>query len=226
MRSLAVVAIFCLVLATGNASATAQRGDVLILDGEECVIQTHPLEPFFEIHPDRRPESSIVATNLWRGYLATWEIDGDRLLLVDVAVLRRDPAVAHPETGLASVLSDVFPGEERIHATWFTGHLIVPRGEMVEYVHQAYASTFERYTLLTVRRGYVTDRRELSEAAFRLFRHAQFEAYRETAEYGEAFRALWDPDDTVGEIEEFLFRVMSDRYVPLLWDGLPPPEDD
>src|SRR5215470_17076950 len=124
--------------------ATAQEGDVLLLDGKAYRIYTNPLDPYLQDHPKALPEATVVSTSLWRGYVATWQIEDGRLLLVDVRILKsvRKPGEKDWSSELSSVMSTMFPGQKKILASWFSGHVIVPNGKLVQYVHMGYASTY------------------------------------------------------------------------------------
>lgn len=61
-------------------------------------------------------------------------------------------------------VESIFSGQTApIPASWFTGVLIVPRGEMVEYVHIGYQSVYERYVILVLKKGKVVFRTEVDE---------------------------------------------------------------
>jgi hypothetical protein len=154
--------------------ATAQQGDVLLLNGKEYSIHTNPLEPYLEEHPGRLPKGDVVSTGLWRGYVAKWKVENERFLLVDVGILK---SVSKPgehgfSSELSSVMATMFPGEKEVLASWFTGHVIVPDGKLVEYVHMGYASTYEKYIILRVEKGAVTRKWTADAAGFIKFREA------------------------------------------------------
>src|SRR5256885_10172569 len=119
--------------------ATGQRGDILFLDGKKHFIFTNPLSPFLDKNPEKLPESKIVSTSLWRGYVATWEVRNDRLVLIDVGMLRSD------SDDLRSVMSEMFPSQKDVLADWYSGHVIIPNGKLLNYVHMGYASTYKKY---------------------------------------------------------------------------------
>jgi len=221
MSSRVVVILACLGLTVSPALGTAQRGDILVLDDEQHRIQTNPLEPFLKANPDMRPEPKIVSSSLWRRYIATWAIDEGRLFLIDVSALRQTPGVADFETELHSVMAALFPEQQRVFAEWFTGHIVVVRGDLVEYVHLDYASTFDDYSVLTVREGVVTDDRRMGVKQFRRFRKRQFRAYQQTDQYRSSFDKFKDPDETTKEVEDFIFRVSAGRYMTILFDDAP-----
>src|SRR5262249_15994496 len=119
--------------------ATAQAPDRLRLNAKEYFLHTNPLETYLEKNPNARPQSDWMSTHNWRGYSASWEIREDRLVLVDVEVLgsKSEPGKSESKAGLPelrSVLPSVFPHQKEVFADWFSGHLVVPQGEPVEYV--------------------------------------------------------------------------------------------
>ena len=77
-----------------------------------------------------------IRTSCYRGYVATWEIREDRILLVRID--------GHPSC---------YP-DEPIFADWLSGGLIVPRGEVVVRVSD-YLTIHSSYTLFRIARGRV-----------------------------------------------------------------------
>jgi hypothetical protein len=202
--------------------ATAQQGDVLLLDGKKYSIYTNPLEPYLQANPGKLPKSDVVSTGLWRGYVANWEIKGDRLLLVDVGVLKfvEQSGQKGFSTELNSVMSRMFPNEKTVLAKWFSGHIIVPNGKLVHYVHMGYASTYEKYIVLRIEKGSVTRKWETDTQEFIKFRDSQFALFKNTKEYR---KALADSAKEGGmspeENEEFLREFYSERYMSMIFDN-------
>src|ERR1700694_3607128 len=58
---------------------TAQTADIIILNGEAFKLHTTPLEGYFE-RIEWRPLCRR-STAHWRGYVARWEVFGERLFL-------------------------------------------------------------------------------------------------------------------------------------------------
>lgn len=215
MQRLALV-LLALALA-GPLGATAQSPDLLEMDGKTYRISTNPLAPFLAANPGRLPKPEIISTGLWRGYIATWSVEGKRLLLKDVRMLTKayTDTKADESQRYRSVLEPMFgyPGPKP--AKWFTGHLIVPTGELVDYVHMGYGSTYSSYVVLTIVQGELRERRNLSAEAFLKFRRKQYEAYRKTPEYAKA-RADATADGTEmpeEQLEDFLFQFTSEEYL-------------
>ena len=221
-----LVVLIVVLAVAAQLSGTAQQGDVLVLNGKRYFIETNPLQPFLKQNPDKLPKSDVVSTSLWRGYVATWEVADERLFLTDVGI---EDAVTKPgesgfSTELRSVMSALFPGEKRVQADWFTGHIIVPDGKLVKYVHMGYASTFESYIILRVERGVVTRNWKANTKAFMKFRDAQFAAYKNTDEYRKALAEIARDEEgksdpwSAKRIEEFLREIDSERYMSIIFE--------
>lgn len=130
---------------------TAQFNERLRLDGDVVPLCTTPLSDYFALAGEW-PKLRMDCTALWRGYLGTWEILGDRLYLVGLEGTLGD--------GTPLTLEALFPGHgERVFAHWYSGELRIPQGEQLQYVHQGFASRYERDLLIDVERGIVTGRR-------------------------------------------------------------------
>jgi hypothetical protein len=215
MQRLALV-LFALALA-GPLGATFQAPDVLEIDGKTYDIHTNPLAPFLAANPGRLPEPELISTGLWRGYIATWSVEGKRLLLKDVRVLTKayTNRQADESKWYRSVLKQMFGDDAPQPATWFTGHLIVPTGELVDYVHMGYGSTYSSYLILTVVQGEVRERRNLNAEAFMKFRREQYAAYRKTPEYAQARAAATADGAKMPEeqLEQFLFQFTAEAYL-------------
>ncbi|MGE0542150.1 MAG: hypothetical protein AB7R89_18410 [Dehalococcoidia bacterium] len=199
------------------ASATAQMPDALVLDGETVELHTNPLERYFDRHPERRPKSSIISSGLWRGYRATFAVMRGRLYVRKVEIMTT-VGIGRDDRWKNVVAETVEPGAR--FASFYSGALIIPRGELVEYVHMGYASTYERYTVLSVKEGVVTARHDLTRVQFEEFRRRQFERFRASPAYApllkETMRELSDGPDRQALAEQFLFEFYQEQYLAAL----------
>ena len=188
--------------------ATAQAPEVLKFEGKTYSMHTNPLEPYLAEHAHALPQPTVRSSALWRGYIATWVVRDGKLFLEDVRMLTSDN---HDR----SVMKSLFPDGAPQVATWFTGNLIVPTGELVRYVHMGYGSTYSSYLIATVTKGEVGQVRRMNAAEFDAFRHAQFEAFKKTKEYrrdlDEAKKGDKDANDEF--VEKFLFAFDSEVYL-------------
>ncbi|MDD1474991.1 hypothetical protein MEO41_27530 [Dolichospermum sp. ST_sed4] len=108
---------------------TAQRADIIIIEGKEYPLFTNPLEDYWtEENP--KPPIGWPKTSCWRGYIATWEIIDENLYLTDITI--RTP---NGEAGL----DYVFPNSTgKIKATWYSGELRIPQGDCLELMESVY----------------------------------------------------------------------------------------
>ncbi|MBM4286100.1 MAG: hypothetical protein FJ128_12785 [Deltaproteobacteria bacterium] len=128
------------------ATATAQFPDLIFIEGRKHELYSNPLEKYFG-PGNPRPKFRSPHTANWRGYIATWEIDGNMLYLKDLT--------AWTQTGEVG-MEFLFPGQPgRVAATWFTGTLRVPQGKVIQPVHMGYLTVHKRDLILTIDQGRV-----------------------------------------------------------------------
>lgn len=209
MRLKLLTPLLALLIATA-ASGTAQAPDRLHLDGESYRLNTNPLDSYFEEHPEQHPreaddgDNAVVSSGLWRGYIATFEVLGNALRIQDFEVYR--PSENREERArLVSAIDRFFPTPESRRMDWYTGILVLPTGEMTQYVHLNYGSVFDEYILLRIEGGRVTDHAEMTGEEFIRFKHKQFEEYRQSDAYLELVDELRDPEDEEQELDRFIF---------------------
>lgn len=134
---------------------TAQFGERLRYQGKEYEICFEPLESYFALVGKRPDFDTGLCSALMRGYQGTWEIVQDRLYLIDLDGFG-DTLGDGTEVSLAAVFPD-YP--ERVFAHWYWGSLRIPGGELLDYVHGGYGSTYERDRFIDVERGIVVNTR-------------------------------------------------------------------
>lgn len=123
---------------------TAQTPEILIYNGERqgmTFIPPIPNDPQIVVAAPN--DYSCYNTACWRGYVGTWEIKDDKFYLNSL-------------TGRYHMAKD-----EPVHATWFTGVIRVPQGEMLHYVHMGFGSIFERELHIKIENGVVVDQRTI-----------------------------------------------------------------
>ncbi|SRR5574344_1338738 len=177
--------LFCICFVP-SAFATAQMPDVLIYNGKEYDLLTNPMEHYFEEHPDLRPQSTSSA--LWRGYIAYFEIIDNQLILKDIEVERWMENGDNVET--VSIYKELFPSEEKIIIDWFTGILPVQDGEMVDYVHMGYGSTYSQYILFQVDKGIVLDIQSFTDSEYKDYKEEQYKAFQKTDKYQQLLKEI------------------------------------
>ncbi len=104
-----------------------------------------PLESWFE-QQDNRPAFYVPHTALWRGYVGTWELDGNRLYLTELEGML--------ENGQVINLQTVFPNaKDRVFADWYSGTFRLPQGDLQNAICIGYSSVYEGFLVLDIEAG-------------------------------------------------------------------------
>lgn len=128
---------------------TAQFSETLHYDGQKLSLFSEPLERYFEFGGIKPYWEIDRPSTLWRGYVATWEIQAGRLYLIGLR--------GKLEDGTEANVATIFPGyAARVFAHWYSGELRSPQGKRLQYVHGGFLSTYESDLLITVEKGVVT----------------------------------------------------------------------
>lgn len=129
---------------------TAQMPEKIVYQGANLELCTEPLEDYFA-KGGIRPALKSSTTALWRRYVGSWEIVDDLLYLTHLDGRLVD--------GTKITVSMIFPGfPEKVFAQWFSGTLRIPQGELLDYVHMGYGSTYDWDLLLEVQCGVVVSK--------------------------------------------------------------------
>jgi hypothetical protein len=147
---------------------TSQLPDIMILDGEAFELHTTPLREYFE-RIKWRP-ACMRSTGNYRGYVARWELFGERLFLTGlfgmlwiipphlVGKLAPDPDPYEPaQDGVKSLrLQDLFPDQAPlVPAEWVTERLVVATGPRLVYMHFGFGSLHATYRTIDIAEGRV-----------------------------------------------------------------------
>ena len=142
-------------------------------NGKGYSLFANPLERYLSDNP-AVPKFVPQCTMCWRGYVASWEINHDRLYLTglggtvcrktfegDAIISKRCGQRHWGECSVGRIdLYEIFPRSyAKVYADWFSGKLVIPQGEMVQYIHMGYASQYERYIKLSIERGVLVEAR-------------------------------------------------------------------
>lgn len=159
--------------------ATGQMAESLLINGEYwqlyyCPIETNrelseKIAKAIEVLPETITEDSIEwvkgqSTDLWRNYIAEWEIKDNRLFLREIGVpyIRevRNRLEEHFFTLNEENLKEIFAPyytAEGICASWFCDTMRAGRGEEIYYEHMAFARHNENECLTVVDNGVVRE---------------------------------------------------------------------
>jgi hypothetical protein len=153
---------------------TAQIPDVMILDGKAFELYSRPMDGYFE-RINWWPCFLRCHTGHRRGYVARWELFGERLFLTGlfgmdwmvpphlIDGLLPDPDPFEPvRDGVKSLrLPDLFPDQAPlVFAEWVTERLIVPTGPRLVYMHHGFGSLHATYRTIDIDGGRVRSMRD------------------------------------------------------------------
>ena len=104
---------------------TEQAAEILFVAGHEFAMDALPLDDYFS-QGGHNPGFVFESTDLWRGYVGTWEIADNQLYLIKLEGTLDDGSAASP--------SRVFRSQsDRVPAWWYSGTLRAPVGDVVGY---------------------------------------------------------------------------------------------
>lgn len=159
---------------------TAQFRNLIFFDGETHSLSADPLESYL-ISKGITINSTCSAC--WSGYLSKWEILDTKLFLTDV-----NPCFTDDEGAKIVNMQNLFPGQNKVFASWFAGELLLQLGELLHYEHMGYSSVYEKHLFLIVKNGIVMDAR-MEDNRGKTFRKMQ----KITA--SKLFKGMFDDDD-------------------------------
>jgi len=207
-----------IVLICTKTFGTAQIPDKIIFEGKTYRLHSNPLEIYFEKHSDQRPQGGIMSTALWRGYVATYTIENDELIVKDIEIQISEEVNGKYTYSWKSVIDEVFANMEDRKVTWYSGILILPHGRIKNYVHMGYGSIYSKYILLEVEQGNLKEHRKYKGREFVKFKDRQFEVYKQSDEYKETVAELLEDQNNSEEFIEGFLRVYVINYTTKFLD--------
>lgn len=178
--------IICLffILALGYllASATTQKLDKLIYNGKEYELYNDYFEPYFRKNTDQRPQ--FMSSALWKGYVATFEIEDNQLFVID---LEKEAYDENDSLGMKSIFNEIFPDSKKVKVDWFSG---IFWGGYDNKPHYFRFYEFDNYCLFEIKDGNITKFKELPKRRYKKFKKQQAKAFKETDMYTECIVKL------------------------------------
>lgn len=190
-----------------NCNATAQIPDAIAIKDIQYRLNTNPLDKYLAEIRWERPEYASISSANWRGYLASWKIDAGNMLLIDVTIEIYNEAEERHET--KSILYELFPDSNSIKARWYSGALIIPHGEMTNYVHMGYGSSYESYIVIRIKDGVVVDYQDFAGSEFEKYKEKKFQAFKETLDFQKQLNELttgeydWSEEEALNFMQSF-----------------------
>jgi hypothetical protein len=177
--------------------ATAQEPDTIVINNKLLPLNTNPLDKHIKIIGWEPPEVASIWSSNWRGYIAKWEIEAGNLILKEASILLKGGT--YKDQKRQSIVAELFPKKKRVIATWYTGALIVPDGEMTNYVHMGYGSSYENYQVLRIQKGIVIEHLTFSSQQFEIYKERKFQNFKETKKFQEELNQFTTGEDKWSE---------------------------
>jgi hypothetical protein len=208
-----IIAILMLAVPASSVFATKQEPDRIIYEGKEYPLYTYPIKDNAGKYLEKLPESKIMSTSLWRGYVATFEIKRKALFLTDIEtmiLIETEDGYRYPSW--KSVKDQVLPEGDDLLVDSFTGILVIGYGYGKIVEHEIGRSFYHNYILLDVKNGRITGKRSLDYRQFEEFEEKQFQAYKKTDEYEQWVEELKGEIMTQEMIDGFLRYQYQEEY--------------
>ena len=188
--------LFCILILTTKVIATQQCCDTIIYNGHSYPTQLNLLEKYFDENPEKKPKIECMSTALWRGYIATFKIKDNRILLKNIIkYVKKKGCVDCSKREWKSVTKKVFQGKNDVKATWFTGLIVLPY-KFISRTNMAYSDVYERYNIFEIDKGGIKKEKVLNYKKYKTFEEKQFQSYKTTDEYKKLVIKLnkaWGP---------------------------------
>ncbi len=206
-------------ITASSALATAQFPDKIVYKGNQYDLLSNPMESYFKKNPDKRPHGAMCSA-LWRGYVATFEIKDKDLVLTDIQIMD----ASENDITFKSVKDTFLTKGEPLKLDWFSGILVIPSGNLVNYVHMGYGSTYSGYILLEIKNGKLTGERTYNQEQYEKFKEKQFQAYKKTEAYRKQVEELKNKTGTQESLDSFLRSFVVEYTSEFLDEGSPSKE--
>ena len=125
---------------------SVQSPERLLYKGQVHGMCTEPLADYIK-QMEFGPGFSFVHSGLTRRYVGSWEIIEDHLYLTGLDAQCLD--------GPRATLATIFPGADKVLASWYSGALRVPQDVTLNCVHMHYVSDIAPDMLLEIKAGVV-----------------------------------------------------------------------
>jgi len=203
-----LIYISALIMAQG-LYATDQFGDHIKISNKDMYIASgSPLEHYLGLHPEKRPQPKSRTTGCWRGYVASWEITENNLVLSEVntwdytKVPNASPLI--PDT--LNYTNWIFGTTTPITATWFSGTILVENGSPIQHGRPWNKRTFDNYIILAIKNGSITKSLNTTPPEFHKLKNSIFKSFQKSDEYIKQFKSYKSFGYTTLETDDAIFQ--------------------
>jgi hypothetical protein len=171
--------------------ATGQVPDYLIIDKDTLFIQSNPLEEYFKDHPIPDNLITDLSSANWRGYVAYFKFLSGKLVVENIYKEElKDSNNGKTEYIMISMYKDIFGANANFQCDFYSGLLICPSGDLIEYIHMGYSSLYQNYNLIEIKNGVNIKSKKISGEEFQKFKRDYFNYFKQSKEYKDRVKNL------------------------------------
>lgn len=179
-----------------NRTMTMQSGDILEIEEEKFALEGGIFEPFFKLHPDRRPKRNVISSNLWRKYIAFLNLENDELCVTKMIVpdsIINEMGNREKFTKIVD-LSEIFLKEGENKLPFFDGLIILyyyPSSKYFRAQRRYFPLKFftnekpEKYKILEFCKGKLILSKTCNTEEIMAFKNRQFSEFKKSEEYSK-----------------------------------------
>jgi len=187
---------------------TRQIGDSLLYNGREYSLQVELLEPYFKEFPEKKPATDSISSDLWRGYIATFEIKDDQLYISKLEI-------AQNSSFEFKTADEIFPGNNKF--SWFSGLIRIDQYGG----YYGYEGEDHIFEYLEIYEGNLVQKRVMEYEEFCIFKEYQYDYFKTTENYQKLY-TMWrtkNPQITDERIDEIIYENLINWYSRELFDN-------
>jgi hypothetical protein len=151
--------IYLIFFSYSRLFGTGQAGDRIIIGKDTLELLATPLD---KILSERNISAADIwstknfdwSTACWNGYIAMWKLENNRLYLEEIGPCNYYdyPKGDYPKADLQKLFPDLY-SDGHIFASWLNEELLIAKGKMLWYMHDAFDRIYEKELGLTFKNG-------------------------------------------------------------------------
>ncbi|WP_329805604.1 hypothetical protein [Flavobacterium facile] len=161
--------------------ATEQMPDYLIIGKDTISLISNPLKKYFESNPLRDKETQIVSTNLWRGYVAYFKFEDNKLVVENI--YEEQEIINSDKTHFVSIYKEIFGEKINFECNFYSGILVGYSGEITERMKPGFWDIYEKYKLFEITNGRINNNLEFNDKEFIKYKTKYFKQFKKTEAY-------------------------------------------
>ena len=193
-----------------NVFAFTQYPNILYYQGKEYTLHSNPLDPYFELYPEKSLKELMSANAALKGYIASFEIVDTQMFLKDIEIeIERPDSLRMYDNRWESVINIVFPEQNNIKTAWFSGILVLSNEKSSNNVESDSGTVFNKYIIIEVENGNFTIEKRFNRAEYDKFKKEQFLLFKKTEEYQKIIADL----NRTGRYTQKILDAFIENYV-------------